>query len=128
MKRRSFLQLLGVLTTASLTTGLHEVQAGLFRSPVTTNHLRPPGAVPEADFIGKCIRCGRCVDACPMGLVPSMLSILGQRGLFEVAKDQYDLLDCVECGSCVYTCPAKRNIVHYVKYLKSLNAAAAAKK
>jgi electron transport complex protein RnfC len=75
-----------------------------------------------------CIRCGRCVDACPMGLVPSMLSILGQRGLYQVAKEDYDLLDCVECGSCVYTCPAKRNIVHYVKYLKAQNAAAAAKK
>ncbi len=75
-----------------------------------------------------CIRCGRCVDACPMGLVPSMLSILGQRGLFEVAKEEYDLLDCVECGSCVYACPAKRNIVHYVKYLKAQNAAAAAAK
>jgi len=75
-----------------------------------------------------CIRCGRCVEACPMGLVPSMLSILGQRGLFQVAKEEYDLLDCVECGSCVYVCPAKRNIVHYVKHLKAQNAAAAAKK
>jgi electron transport complex protein RnfC len=73
-----------------------------------------------------CIRCGRCVEACPMGLVPSMLSILGQRGLYEVAKAEYNLLDCVECGSCVYTCPAKRNIVHYVKYLKAQNAAATA--
>lgn len=73
-----------------------------------------------------CIRCGRCVEACPMGLVPSMLSILGQRGLYQAAKEEYDLLDCVECGSCVYVCPAKRNIVHYIKYLKAQNAAAAA--
>lgn len=75
-----------------------------------------------------CIRCGRCVDACPMGLNPSMLSILGQRGIYDKAKEEYDLLDCVECGSCVYTCPAKRNIVHYVKLSKAQNAALAAKK
>jgi electron transport complex protein RnfC len=75
-----------------------------------------------------CIRCGRCVDACPMGLIPSMLSILGQRGLYQMAKEEYDLLDCVECGSCVYTCPAKRNIVHYIKLSKAQNAAMAAKK
>ena len=75
-----------------------------------------------------CIRCGRCVDACPMGLVPSMLSILSERGVHSVAKEEYDLLDCVECGSCVYVCPAKRNIVHYVKLSKAQNAAMAAKK
>ncbi len=75
-----------------------------------------------------CIRCGRCVEACPMGLIPSMLSILGERGAYPVAKEEYDLLDCVECGSCVYVCPAKRNIVHYIKLSKAQNAAMAAKK
>ncbi|MEG6584533.1 electron transport complex subunit RsxC [Dendrosporobacter sp. 1207_IL3150] len=75
-----------------------------------------------------CIRCGRCVEACPMGLIPSMLSILGQRGIYQTAKEEYDLLDCVECGSCVYVCPAKRNIVHYIKLSKAQNAALAAKK
>jgi len=73
-----------------------------------------------------CIRCGRCVDACPMGLNPSMLSIMSERNLFEEAKEDFNLLDCVECGSCVYVCPAKRNIVQYVKYSKAQNAAKAA--
>ncbi|MTK10812.1 MAG: electron transport complex subunit RsxC [Clostridiaceae bacterium] len=75
-----------------------------------------------------CIRCGRCLEACPMGLNPSMLSILGERGLFEEAKEEFNLLDCVECGSCVYGCPAKRNIVQYIRYSKAQNAAKAAKK
>ena len=75
-----------------------------------------------------CIRCGRCLNACPMGLNPSMLSILGERDLSEEAKEDYNLLDCVECGSCVYVCPAKRNIVQYVKYCKAQNVAANAAK
>lgn len=75
-----------------------------------------------------CIRCGRCVDACPMGLNPSMLSILGERSMYQEAKEEFNLLDCVECGSCVYGCPAKRNIVQYVRYCKAQNAAQAAKK
>jgi electron transport complex protein RnfC len=70
-----------------------------------------------------CIRCGRCIDACPMGLNPSMLSILGERNLFEEAKEEYNLLDCIECGCCAYSCPAKRNIVQYVKYCKAQNVA-----
>jgi len=73
-----------------------------------------------------CIRCGRCVKACPMGLVPSMLSILSERERFEEAKEEYGLFNCVECGSCVYTCPAKRNIVQYVKHAKAANLAKAA--
>jgi electron transport complex protein RnfC len=70
-----------------------------------------------------CIRCGKCIDACPMGLNPSMLSILGERDHYEEAKTDYNLLDCIECGSCVYGCPAKRNIVQYIKYMKAQNVA-----
>ncbi|WP_312334714.1 electron transport complex subunit RsxC [Anaerospora hongkongensis] len=75
-----------------------------------------------------CIRCGRCVATCPMGLVPSMLSLLGERSRYQEAKEEYNLLDCVECGSCVYVCPAKRNIVQYIKLSKAQNAAQAVKK
>lgn len=74
-----------------------------------------------------CIRCGRCIEACPMGLNPSRLSILGERNLYKEAKEDNNLMDCIECGSCVYTCPAKRNIVQYIKYLKKENAAKSAK-
>ena len=76
-----------------------------------------------------CIRCGRCVKNCPMGLNPSMLGILGERELFDEAKEEYGLMDCLECGCCSFNCPSKRNIVHYVKYAKKLVAdkAAAAK-
>ena len=75
-----------------------------------------------------CIRCGRCIKNCPMGLNPSMLSTLGERERFEEAKEIYYLLDCIECGSCSYNCPAHRNIVHYIKYAKKLWAEKAAQK
>lgn len=74
-----------------------------------------------------CIRCGRCVEACPLGLVPAMFGILGEKDLFEEAKEEYNLLDCAECGCCVYVCPSKRNLVQYVKYFKFKNATAANK-
>jgi len=73
-----------------------------------------------------CIRCGRCVQNCPMGLNPSMLSMLAERGMVDEAKDEYALLDCLECGCCCFNCPAKRRIVHYVKYAKKLAADKAA--
>jgi len=74
-----------------------------------------------------CIHCGRCLEACPMGLNPSILSILGERQLYQEAKEEYNLLDCMECGSCVYVCPAKRNIVQYIRYAKAQNATQAQK-
>lgn len=64
-----------------------------------------------------CIRCGRCVNACPMYLVPSALGILCERHKFEEAREN-GLMDCVECGCCTYICPAGRPMVHMFKFGK----------
>ena len=61
-----------------------------------------------------CIRCGRCVDSCPMGLMPSLIgnSVEGSE------IEEYENLgvpDCVECGSCAFICPAGRPLVQYAK-------------
>ncbi len=71
-----------------------------------------------SDEYFSCIRCGRCVDICPMGLNPSMLSILAEKGFYEDAKG-YSLFDCFECGSCAYVCPAKRPMVQFMRLAKS---------
>ena len=68
-----------------------------------------------------CIRCGRCVEACPIGLIPSMLSILSERRRHDEAREDYGLMNCIECGSCAYVCPSKRNIVQYIRFSKSQN-------
>ncbi|NIR12372.1 MAG: RnfABCDGE type electron transport complex subunit C, partial [Candidatus Aminicenantes bacterium] len=65
-----------------------------------------------------CIRCGSCIDACPMGLNPSMLSILSEKGYYEETKE-YNLFDCFECGSCAFVCPSKRPMVQFVRLAKS---------
>ena len=69
-----------------------------------------------------CISCGRCVDQCPMHLIPSVMGTLVERERWDEAED-YGILDCFECGSCAYTCPSKRHLIHLFKYGKSVIAA-----
>jgi electron transport complex protein RnfC len=68
---------------------------------------------------GPCIHCGRCVEVCPMNLIPSEISIAveAQR---EDLYERVCALDCIECGCCAYTCPSKRPIVHQVKLAKAV--------
>ncbi len=73
-------------------------------------------AVNVMDF-GPCIRCGRCIDVCPMGLNPSVLGQLIEKGRFEEAKE-YGLMDCFECGSCSFVCPSGRPMVQFIKWAK----------
>jgi len=64
-----------------------------------------------------CIRCGKCVQTCPMTLMPlelNQFTLLGQMDMFE----KYHGLDCIECGSCSYICPAKRFLAQTIRSAK----------
>ena len=61
-----------------------------------------------------CIRCAKCVDACPMGLEPYLLASLAGHGEFE-RMEKERIMDCIECGSCQFTCPSNRPILDYCR-------------
>ncbi len=65
-----------------------------------------------------CIRCGRCVEHCPLGLMPGELSIACEAKDWDAAL-RLNILDCKECGCCAYVCPARRQIVQMVKWGKA---------
>jgi electron transport complex protein RnfC len=67
--------------------------------------------------MGPCIRCGRCVDVCPVNLQPLYLSNYSLRGKFD-KTEKFHVLDCVECGSCSYVCPAKRPLAESIRVAK----------
>ena len=70
--------------------------------------------IPESD---PCLLCGRCVDTCPMKLIPTRIATLAEYDLLDDA-DKLGILDCMECGTCTYICPSNRNLVHWIKFGK----------
>jgi len=64
-----------------------------------------------------CIRCGKCVDACPMNLVPTAISRYAELGNIDAAQE-FNAMDCFECGCCAYVCPSRIPLVHWIKYAK----------
>ena len=65
-----------------------------------------------------CIRCAKCVSACPMGLEPFLLSKLAEVHDWERLEKE-DVVSCIECGSCQFTCPSHRPLLDYVRLGKS---------
>jgi electron transport complex protein RnfC len=66
-----------------------------------------------------CINCGRCVDACPLRLMPTELSQAIEADDIEEAERR-NVMDCFECGACAYLCPAHRPLVQHMRRAKAI--------
>jgi len=66
-----------------------------------------------------CIRCGYCLDACPIFLNPSQLGILAENGEYQAMAQQHNLMDCFECGACSFVCPSHIPLVHRFRVAKT---------
>lgn len=64
-----------------------------------------------------CLRCGKCVSACPMGLEPIQLALLAKQSRWEEAEKEC-AMDCIECGCCLYTCPASQPLLDLIRVAK----------
>jgi electron transport complex protein RnfC len=112
----------GAIILGGPMTGLAQTKADVPIVKCTTGIvLLAPGEVPAAEP-GPCIRCGRCVDRCPMRLMPNEIARCVERGRLDLARD-YGLADCIECGVCAYVCPSRIRHVELVRRGK-LQAAA----
>jgi electron transport complex protein RnfC len=68
--------------------------------------------------VEECIRCGKCVTACPMGLEPYLLYALATRADYEECE-KHGIMNCIECGSCQYGCPAFRPLLDMIRVGKN---------
>jgi electron transport complex protein RnfC len=74
-----------------------------------------------------CIRCGKCVENCPMNLYPLLIAQYAEKGHIELAEKTF-AMDCFECGCCAFNCPSHIPLVHWIKFAKSEIAKKKAKK
>lgn len=75
-------------------------------------HCRASSFTPQA-----CIRCGRCLQVCPMGLSPALIRQAAENNRWDLAE-KYGVMDCMECGACAYVCMTGRDQVQLYKRAK----------
>ena len=94
---------------------LHDLSVPIAKA--TSGILVIPEDASKRSVEYNCLRCGKCIEACPMGLEPMDLMLLTKNKDFEGAEESH-VLDCLECGSCSFVCPSNRPILDYIRYGK----------
>lgn len=64
-----------------------------------------------------CIRCGKCLSACPMGLEPYLLAKYAEHEMWD-ELEAHNVMDCIDCGCCLFTCPSHRPLLDYIRLSK----------
>ncbi|GAB6041376.1 electron transport complex subunit RsxC [Endothiovibrio diazotrophicus] len=104
-------------TVASLDVPVTKAVSGVVILPERRSEERQSAEMK----VQPCIKCGRCLDACPLHLNPSMLGRLAAKRHYGEMAEKYHLNDCFECGSCSYVCPSNIPLVQYFRIAKSIN-------
>lgn len=109
-------------TASTLNTPMIKGTSGILLDPRYAHRHEPE----------PCIRCAACVNVCPMGLEPFLLSTLSRLKQYDEAE-QEKIANCIECGSCSYICPSSRPILDFIrvgkgKVMATIRARAAAAK
>jgi len=86
--------------------------------------MKKPDGAKETEY--PCVRCAKCVDACPAFLEPTSIVKLAKRSKWE-ESEAANVMSCIECGSCVYVCPARIPLIQYIRRAKQAVLAEKAK-
>jgi electron transport complex protein RnfC len=97
---------------------LHSLDVPVVKGTSGVVVLTAAESAPIVDGDQPCIRCGRCVEACPMTLHPFQIASYADRRMWSEVEGYY-ALDCIECGCCSYVCPTRRPLVQLIKLGKA---------
>lgn len=89
------------------------LEPGLVKSATGLLVIPPEMASADVPYTD-CVRCGKCVEYCPMHLYPNQLSIYAEAELFDMLE-KWNASDCMDCGICSYICPGQRPIADFVR-------------
>ena len=101
--------LMGICTTSLACPTIKGLSGLLFFTHLEEKNITDPN----------CIRCGRCIQACPMRLEPIFMYMYYRKGDYDT-MDRYHVKDCFECGSCSYVCPARLPLTHAFRTAKNV--------
>lgn len=66
----------------------------------------------------ECIRCGKCLEACPMNLNPTLIAKSAEKEKYDISEKAF-AMSCIECGCCAYKCPCRIPLVHWIRFAKA---------